>query len=115
MQKIDAWLAFFQPIEARPNIIADSTVSPHRPPQPLPHIPKNVLNVLQPDRYPNHVRQHPRSNLLSLIQLTMRRARRVRNQRARIPNVHQVAHELRAFDEAHARLHSALHAKGQQA
>jgi two-component system, sensor histidine kinase len=83
--------------------------------QGLVDVPQDVVDVLQPHRHAHHVRRHAGGQLLRVVELAVRGAGRVDDQRARVADVHQVAHELRRFDELHACRHAALHAEGQQA
>jgi hypothetical protein len=63
----------------------------------------------------HHVGPTPRGQLLRFVQLAVRGAGRVADQRARVADVDQVAHELRAFDELHARGHARPSPERQQA
>src|SRR5262245_61058093 len=75
--------------------------------QCLIEIPKYIVQRFESDRQPNHLRCHARSSLLVLVQLAMRRGRRMNHERLRIADVRKVREELHALDEALAGLGAA--------
>src|SRR4051812_46501163 len=70
----------------------------------LVNVPQDVVDVLEPDRDADHVGLDAGGERLSFVELAVRGARGVADQRARVADVDQVAHELRALDERDAAL-----------
>ena len=81
----------------------------------LVDVPEDVVDVLEADRDPHHVLRHAGRELLRLVELAMRRRRRMDDERSRVADVGEVAHQLRRLDEADAGGEAALDAEREQA
>src|SRR5262249_30911299 len=84
-----------------------------RPRQPVLQVADDVLDVLQPDGEPYHVRPGAGRNLLCIRELAVRGGRRMDDQRARVADVGEMREQLDVGDQLHARLVAALEAEGE--
>src|SRR6202158_6568308 len=83
--------------------------------QRLIDVPEEIIERFQSDRQPNHFRRNTSGALLFFVQLTMRRRRRMNDQRLGIADIGQMREELDRLDESHAGRGAAFNAKGKDA
>src|SRR5215208_793858 len=80
----------------------------------LVDVPQDVVDRLKPDRHAHHVGRDAGLDLIGFFHLPVRGGGGMDDERLRVADVGEVAHELRRLDEALARLASALYAEVEQ-
>src|ERR1700676_4794560 len=83
--------------------------------QRLIDVPEDIIERFQSDRQPNHFRRNTGGALLFLVELAMRRRRRMDDQRLGIADIGQMRQELDRLDESHAGRGASFNAKSKDA